>query len=71
METDVCGYCGRAFAANELAIEKEIHGRLWKFCSEECYNEFMDAIHFRDEPEIVDGEVKVSDDDVAPGPGAH
>lgn len=48
-ETRVCAYCGRLFAQGEIAIEKEIHGRRWRFCSEECYQDFMDAVHFRDQ----------------------
>ena len=46
---DVCAYCGREFLRGEVAIEKEINGRRWRFCGEEHLRDFMDAVHFRDQ----------------------
>jgi YHS domain-containing protein len=48
-ERRVCAYCGKPFEKGELTIEKEVHGRRWRFCSEQCYQDFMDAVHFRDQ----------------------
>lgn len=45
----ICAYCGSVFDIDELVIEKEIHGRIWKFCNDECYHDFMDALDFKDE----------------------
>ncbi|HIH23996.1 TPA: hypothetical protein HA251_03105 [Candidatus Woesearchaeota archaeon] len=65
-ETDSCGYCGQVFGPDELAIERNIHGRKWRFCSDECYRDFLDASNFKDE-DIIDGaetkEDPYSDDD--------
>lgn len=52
LEPDVkalCGYCGRNFDAGEVVVEREVNGRKWQFCNQECYDEFMDALHFKDE----------------------
>jgi hypothetical protein len=46
---DECGYCGQLFGPDEIVIEREIHGRKWRFCSEECYRDFLDAADFKDE----------------------
>lgn len=45
----VCAYCGNEFEVDEVVIEKEIHGRTWRFCSEECYRDFLDHVDFQDE----------------------
>lgn len=70
----ICGYCGAAFADGEIVIERTIHGRVWKFCGEGCYHDFMDAIHFRDEDldsYEAGAEVKVGEeDDLPPEPDA-
>ncbi len=47
--TSECAYCGQRFAEGEVVIEKELHGRKWRFCCEEHYEDFLDAIDFRDE----------------------
>lgn len=46
---DQCGYCGQHFGPDEIVIEKTILGRLWRFCSEACLNDFRDASDFRDQ----------------------
>jgi len=46
---DVCGYCGLLFAPKEIVIEREIHGRKWRFCSAHCLTEFQESIDFKDE----------------------
>ena len=46
---DICGYCGQYFAPEEIVIEKTLHGRKWKFCSEECMRDFKDASDFKDQ----------------------
>lgn len=46
---DQCGYCGQYFSPDENVIVKTIHGRTWKFCSEECLRDFRDAADFKDE----------------------
>ncbi|MBR9701231.1 hypothetical protein GOV11_05190 [Candidatus Woesearchaeota archaeon] len=48
-ENDKCGYCGQHFGPDDIVVEKEIYGRKWKFCDENCYKEFMDASNFKDE----------------------
>lgn len=53
-ETDQCGYCGQCFGPDDIVIEKEVYGREWRFCNDECYSEFMDASNFKDED--LDGE---------------
>lgn len=45
----VCGYCGREFEIDENVVEKEVNGRTWRFCDEECYKEFLDKLHYRDD----------------------
>jgi hypothetical protein len=44
-----CAYCGREFAPGEVVVRKEVNGRRWRFCGAGCYQDFLDAIHFRDE----------------------
>lgn len=46
---DKCGYCGQLFGPEDIVIEKEVHGRKWCFCSEECYRDFLDASNFKDD----------------------
>jgi hypothetical protein len=46
---DICAYCGREFVHGEVVVRREVNGRRWRFCSEACYQDFLDAIHFRDE----------------------
>jgi hypothetical protein len=46
---DECGYCGQLFGPDDIVIEKTIHGKLWCFCSEECYHDFLDASNFKDD----------------------
>jgi hypothetical protein len=58
--TGVCAYCKHRFAKNEVAIEKEIHGRTWRFCSDACYADFMDAVHFQDEDKDSYGNMTVT-----------
>lgn len=48
-ELKLCGYCGQPFEPDENVIEKVIHGQRWHFCSDRCYNDFLDAIDFKDE----------------------
>jgi hypothetical protein len=57
---DVCAYCKHRFAKNELVIEKEVHGRTWRFCSDACYYDFMDAVHFQDEDKDSYGNMTVT-----------
>jgi hypothetical protein len=45
----VCGYCGRVFEIDEVVVEREVNGRMWKFCDQKCYDDFMDALDFTDE----------------------
>ena len=52
VEKDVegeCGYCGQCFPPDEIVIERNIVGRKWHFCSEDCYKDFVDASNFKDE----------------------
>ncbi len=46
---DVCAYCGTPFQKDEVVIERVIHGRTWRFCSETCLHDFEDAVQFQDE----------------------
>lgn len=46
---DECGYCGQLFGPDEVVIEKEINGKKWRFCTEQCYRDFLDASNFKDE----------------------
>ncbi len=46
---DVCAYCGTPFQKDEVVIERMIHGRKWRFCSETCLRDFEDAVQFQDE----------------------
>ena len=46
---DECGYCGQIFGPDEAVIERTIHGRKWRFCSDACYHDFLDASNFKDE----------------------
>jgi hypothetical protein len=46
---DQCAYCGQMFGPDEIVIVKEINGRKWRFCSEQCYQDFKDASNFKDE----------------------
>ena len=46
---DECGYCGQAFGPDEIAIEREIYGLHWRFCSDECYRDFRENSNFKDE----------------------
>lgn len=61
---DECGYCGQVFPPDEIVIEKEIHGMKWRFCSEECYQDFKDASDFKDEDLDSKDEVAPSSDEV-------
>jgi len=47
-EEIVCGYCGRVFSSHEVRVEREIYGRKWVFCNEDCLNNFRDASDFAD-----------------------
>ena len=38
----------------EVVIEKEIHGRKWKFCNMDCLENFNDALDFRDDADDDD-----------------
>ena len=46
---DECGYCSQAFGPDDVVVEREVHGHKWKFCSEECYRDFLDKNDFKDE----------------------
>ena len=46
---DECGYCGQGFGPDEIVIEREIYGQLWRFCSDECYRDFRESSDFKDE----------------------
>jgi|GEM_PF-2532853 len=61
----VCAYCGQPFEEGEVVIECEIHGRTWRFCSEDHYRDFLDALDFQDEDldAYEPGTVHVGDDD--------
>jgi YHS domain-containing protein len=48
-EEITCGYCGRVFSSHELRVEKEIYGKKWIFCDENCLEDFRDASDFKDE----------------------
>lgn len=56
---DQCAYCGQHFPPDENVIEKELYGRIWRFCSEECLDDFREKSNFRDQnldgtdPEVV------------------
>lgn len=52
----VCGTCGKTFQDEEIVIEREIHGRMWRFCSQQCYNDFNEAIHYVDEEDPLDAD---------------
>jgi len=45
---EVCGYCNKDLKS-ENCITKTINGIKYEFCSEECIEDFMDALHFKDE----------------------
>lgn len=45
----VCAYCGKQFEIDEIMIEREIHGRTWRFCSDDCFHNFLDAYDYVDE----------------------
>jgi YHS domain-containing protein len=60
-EHDECGYCGQEFGPDEVVIERTLHGRNWRFCSEECYRDFVDASNFKDED--LDSKDVVADSD--------
>lgn len=73
-ETGACGYCGQLFGPDEQAIERIIHGRKWRFCSDECYRDFLDASNFKDEEIVDDAETKenpYSEDDGQDGLDTH
>ncbi len=58
VERDVktqCAYCGATFALGENVIERGIHGRTWRFCSDACLRDFEDALQYRD-PEALEEE---------------
>jgi YHS domain-containing protein len=46
---DECGYCGQSFGPDEVVIERTVHGKKYRFCSEECLKDFNDASNFKDE----------------------
>ncbi len=48
-EKDQCGYCGQCFGPDDIVVEKEIYGKEWRFCDEQCLKDFMDASNFKDE----------------------
>lgn len=48
-EEITCGYCGHVFSSHEVRVEREIYGRKWVFCDDECLQEFLDASDFKDE----------------------
>ena len=52
----VCGYCGTTFQDEEIVVEKEVHGRMWRFCSPQCYHDFTSEIHFTDEEDPEDAD---------------
>ncbi|MDD9953659.1 MAG: hypothetical protein OXR66_04955 [Candidatus Woesearchaeota archaeon] len=52
--TDKCGYCGQSFGPDDVVIEKELYGRKWVFCDDECYQDFQEKSNFADED--LDGE---------------
>lgn len=57
LELDIrtqCAYCGHTFEIDEVVIEKEIHGRKWKFCNTVCLENFNDALDFRDDADDDD-----------------
>lgn len=61
-EQDVCGYCGQHFGPDDVVVERELLGRTWQFCDEQCLADFRDKSDFRDEP--LSDEVKPHPDDV-------
>jgi hypothetical protein len=46
---DECAYCGQSFGPDEIAIERTLYGRKWRFCSDQCYQDFRDASDFKDQ----------------------
>lgn len=48
-EEDLCGYCGQHFGPDDVVAKKEIYGRKWQFCDEQCYRDFLDASNFKEE----------------------
>jgi hypothetical protein len=66
---DECGYCSQLFGPDEVVVEKMIHGVKWRFCSEECCQDFIKDHDFADEdldskdveepPEIEDEEEEI------------
>lgn len=56
-----CGYCGNPFSSHESRIEKEILGRKWVFCSEECLQDFRDASDYKDD----DPDHRIGDDSLS------
>lgn len=61
-EDDVCGYCGQHFGPDDIVVEREVYGRKWSFCDEQCLNDFLDKSDFKDENLDADPE------DVSPHP---
>ena len=47
--TDECAYCGQSFGPDEIAIERSIYGRIWRFCSDQCLQDFRESSDFKDE----------------------
>lgn len=54
----ICGYCGKEFRIDEVYVERDIHGRTWRFCNEECYKNFVDAVDYA-EPDAEDAPTAV------------
>lgn len=49
-----CAYCGQHFGPDDIVVEREIYGRKWRFCDENCLNDFKEKSDFQDED--LDGE---------------
>lgn len=53
-EEDVCGYCGQCFGPESIVVERDLYGKKWHFCDEQCFDDFREHSNFKDED--LDGE---------------
>lgn len=63
--TDECAYCGQSFGPDEIAIERVIYGRRWRFCSDQCLTDFRESSDFKDQDldeDRADLQVHVNED---------
>jgi len=58
--TDQCGYCGQHYGPDDVVIERELYGRKWVFCNEECLESFKEHSNFKDQDLDGDPEIHVN-----------